>query len=383
MRDSVRALDPLVILSGVPKMRVGILFGGRSTEHEVSVVSATTVLKALDPGRYAPVLLGLDQDGSWRVAETEQNLLPEAVFTSSDAGLCFPSLREGLEFLSREENRSALGQPLDVVFPIIHGRGGEDGSLQGLLEMAGVPYVGASVLATAICMDKTLTKRALRDAGVPVLPSVETTRHAALLDPYSLIGRVEGEFDYPVFVKPTKTGSSVGVRKATTPVHLHECIKEASRWDMDVLVEPAAKNAREIECAVLGGYEPQASVLGEIVTGSEFYDYAAKYVSDETQLVIPAPLPDEVSERIRALALEAFRVLKCWGMARVDFFVDRNSHAVCLNELNTLPGFTEVSMYPRLWEASGISLPHVVDRLIELALERHREQISLETRFQS
>jgi D-alanine-D-alanine ligase len=363
----------------VPKLRVGILFGGRSTEHEVSVVSATTVMKALDPARYTPVLIAVDQDGSWRVAEPEHQLLPETVFTSGDAVRSFPTLRETLAFLAGD-GTDALAAPLDVVFPIIHGRGGEDGSLQGMLELAGMPYVGPAVLGTALCMDKALSKRALRDAGLPVLPYAECSRHDVLQDPERLVREVEERFAYPVFVKPTNTGSSVGVKKATTRVHLVECIKEAARYDLDVLVEPAA-NAREVECAVLGGHDPQASVLGEIIAAGEFYDYEAKYVSDDTRLVIPAELPENVSEQMRRMAVAAFRVLKCWGMARVDFFIEKESGRVLLNELNTLPGFTEVSMYPRLWEASGISLPHLVDRLIELALERQREQSSLETRF--
>jgi D-alanine-D-alanine ligase len=358
------------------------MFGGRSTEHEVSVVSATTVLKALDPARYSPVLLGLDQDGSWRVAEPELELLPETVFTSSDAVRVYPTLRDTLRFAAGD-GQDAAAAPIDVIFPIIHGRGGEDGSLQGLLEMAEIAYVGSSVLGTALCMDKTLTKRALRDAGVPVLPSLEASRHDLLVDPEPLIRSVEESFDgYPVFVKPSKTGSSVGVHRATSRVHLAECIKDAARYDLDVLVEPDAA-AREVECAVLGGHDPQCSVLGEIQSAHDFYDYEAKYVSDDTRLVIPAPLPDEVSERIRRIATTAFRALKCWGMARVDFFVQHDTLEVYLNELNTLPGFTEGSMYPRLWEASGISLPHVVDRLIELALERHHEQASLETKLSS
>lgn len=362
------------------KLRVGIVFGGRSTEHEVSVVSATTVLQALDPSRYVPVLLGIDHLGRWRIAEPEAQLLPEAVFSSEESVHAFPTLTETLDFQARRAGMNALGAPLDVLFPIVHGRGGEDGVLQGLFELAGLPYVGAGVLASAVCMDKTITKRVLRDAGIPVLDSLEAPREALLRDTDPFIRRVEHAFDYPVFVKPTNTGSSVGVLKAKGRTHLHECIKEAARYDRQVLVEPSC-DAREVECAVLGGHEPQASVLGEIVSANEFYDYEAKYASDATELRIPAELSEPVTERIRSLAVEAFLATKCWGMARVDFFVDRGSGEVWLNELNTLPGFTEGSMYPRLWEASGIAPPNLVDRLIELALERHREQRSLETRF--
>jgi len=374
----------------VSKLRVALLFGGTSTEHEVSISSATTILQALDPARYAPVLVGLDHDGSWAVLE-DPSVPPEGLFECPDAIRCFPTLRGGLEFLRfapadegspRSTEGNVVSGPLDVVFPIIHGRGGEDGSLQGAFELAGVPYVGAGVLATALCMDKTLTKRALRDAGLPVLPSHEASRHEVLADPASLVARVEHDFEYPVFVKPTNTGSSVGVARAGDRSALEAAIAQAAQYDRWVLVEPAA-DAREVECAVLGGHAPEGSLLGEIGHRGEFYDYEAKYVSDSTELVIPAPLPEALSDRVRSLAVEAFMALKCWGFARVDFFIDRRSERVYLNELNTLPGFTEGSMYPRLWEASGIALPELVDRLIELALERHREQGALVTRYTS
>jgi D-alanine-D-alanine ligase len=365
----------------VSKLRVGIVFGGRSTEHEVSVTSATTILQALDPSRYAPVLIGVGHDGRWHVAEADSELLPEAVVGSSQARTSFAGLRAGLELLGRDDARSVLPQPLDVVFPIIHGRGGEDGTLQGLLEFAGVPYVGCGVLATALCMDKVLQKAVLRDAGVPVVPCREISRHSAQLSTSEFIEAVEEAFPYPLFVKPTNTGSSVGVSKVRSRAHLQNAIKEASRYDHDVLVEPGIE-AREIECAVLGGHAPQASVLGEIRYPGEFYDYEAKYASEATQLVIPADVSPAQSEEMRALALAAFRALKCWGMARVDFFVEKRAGGrIFLNELNSLPGFTDGSMYPKLWEASGIALPELVDRLIELALERQHETASLEIRF--
>jgi len=362
------------------KLRVGIVFGGRSTEHEVSVTSATTILHALDPSRYEPVLIGVGHDGAWHVAETESRLRPEAVIGSAESRTSFVGLRAGLELLRRDDAASALARPLDVVFPIIHGRGGEDGSLQGLLELAAIPYVGCGVLSTALCMDKALAKAVLRDAGVPVVPYREISRHAAQLSTSEFAESVEQAFQYPLFVKPTNTGSSVGVQKVRTRAHLHHAIKEAARYDHDVLVEPGV-DAREIECAVLGGHAPLASVLGEIRYASEFYDYEAKYASESTQLLIPADVSAPKAEEMRELALVAFHALKCWGMARVDFFLEKRSGRVLLNELNTLPGFTEGSMYPKLWEASGIALPELVDRLIELALERRRETESLEIRF--
>jgi D-alanine-D-alanine ligase len=307
--------------------------------------------------------------------------MPAAVFEDQDVRRGTLVLRDGVDFVSPRDHRSLLEAPLDVLFPIIHGRGGEDGSLQGVFEVSEVPYVGASVLASALCMDKPASKALLRAAGLPVLSCVETSRARALEAPDELIERVEARFQYPVFVKPSKTGSSVGVHKAQGRSELAYGLKQAVRYDLDVMVEPGL-DAREIECAVLGGHEPQASALGEIVPPGEFYDYAAKYLRDDTQLLIPAPLPAELAERARALAVQAFHVLKCWGLARVDFFLERGTDALFVNELNTLPGFTSASMYPLLWEASGVPLPELLHRLIQLALERHREQSSLELRYE-
>ena len=373
------------------KLRVGIVFGGRSTEHEVSVTSATTVLQAMDPARYSPVLIGIDHDGMWRVAEPELSLLPEGVFDCADAPRARPALGAGLELL-RADGRTALAAPLDAVFPIMHGRGGEDGSLQGLLELAGVPYVGPGVGASALCMDKQLSKRALRDAGIAVVPALEAPRSELLADPAPFARRAIEAFGLPVFVKPSNTGSSVGVEKARDESALCAALRSAARYDHHVLVEPAI-DAREVEVAVLGGDSPQASVAGEITYAAEFYDYEAKYASDRTRLWIPADLPEIQAEELRSAAVAAFRALKCWGMARVDFFVERATRGPSdrgsdggrwyLNELNTLPGFTDGSMYPRLWAATGIALPALVDRLIELALERHRIQSRLVVRFTS
>jgi D-alanine-D-alanine ligase len=367
--------------AAVSKLRVGIVFGGRSTEHEVSVTSATTVFQAMDPARYSPVLLGIDHDGVWRVAEPELALLPEGVFECADAPRARPAIGAGLELL-QADGRPALAAPLDAVFPIVHGRGGEDGSLQGLLDLAGIPYVGPGVTSSALCMDKQLSKRALRDAGIAVVPALEAPRAELLADPAPFAARAIAAYGLPVFVKPSNTGSSVGVEKARDERALREALQRAARYDHHVLVEPAI-DAREVEVAVLGGDAPQASVAGEITYAAEFYDYEAKYASDRTRLWIPAELPDATSEELRGAALAAFRALKCWGMARVDFFVERGGGRWYLNELNTLPGFTDGSMYPRLWAATGIALPELVDRLIELALERARVQSRLVVRFTS
>ncbi len=364
------------------KLRVGIIFGGRSTEHEVSVTSATTILGALDPSHHVPVLIGVGHDGRWHVAEADLGLLPATVIGHPRSRTSFAGLRAGLELLRRDDAGPALSEPLDVVFPIIHGRGGEDGTLQGLLEIAGVPYVGCGVLSTALCMDKVVSKSVLRDAGLPIVPCREISRHEAQRSTSGFIDAIEEAFPYPVFVKPTNTGSSVGVHKVHSRAHLVSAIKDASRYDHDVLVEPFI-DAREVECAVLGGFEPRASVLGEIRFASEFYDYEAKYASESTQLQIPADVTSAQSDEMRSIALQAFRALKCWGMARVDFFLERKTGKPYLNELNTLPGFTNGSMYPKLWEATGIALPKLVSRLIEHALERRRETASLEIKLKS
>ena len=362
------------------KQRIGIVFGGRSTEHEVSVASATAIHGALDPARYAPVLIAVAHDGTWHVAEAGAGLTPGEVIGHPRSRTAFAGLRSGLELLRRSDAAPALDEKLDAVFPIIHGRGGEDGSLQGMLELAEIPYVGCGVLATALCMDKALAKSVLRDAGIPVVPANEISRHAALVSSAAFEDAVESRFSYPLFVKPTNTGSSVGVQKVRTRSHLHHAIKEAARYDHDVLVEPGVE-AREIECAVLGGHAPQASQLGEVRYSAEFYDYEAKYASESTQILIPADCTPEQTQTMRRYALEAFRALKCWGMARVDFFLEKKTGRILLNELNTLPGFTDASMYPKLWEATGISLPELADRLVELAFERRRETASLEIRY--
>jgi D-alanine-D-alanine ligase len=361
---------------------VGILFGGRSTEHEVSVLSAQTVFHALDPSRYTPVLIGVDHGGSWYVAEPEAGLLPEAVLSRGSALEVTPNLHAGLELLAREPGRAGLRAPLDIVFPVIHGRGGEDGSLQGMLELAGVAYVGCGVLASAVAMDKVATKRILRDEGIPIVPWLDFRVRDVLDEPDRAADAIEDAFGYPVFAKPVNTGSSVGIHKVCGREELVSAIKDAGRYDLRILVEPA-RDVRELECAVLGGRDPEASVVGEIIPANEFYDYEAKYVSEETELVLPAHIPVDVSDRIREYATRAFRVLDCWGMARVDFFMDRRTDEILLNELNTLPGLTEGSLYWRAWEASGVRLPELVDRLIELGLERHRERSRLEIRYRS
>ncbi|MEE8581759.1 MAG: D-alanine--D-alanine ligase family protein [Myxococcota bacterium] len=360
------------------KLRVGLLFGGRSVEHEVSLASATSILGALDPSRYDVRLIAVDHDGRWHLATP--SLPPEASLKGTEVTL--PAVPGVGAVVPTAQDAAAVAGELDVVFPILHGRGGEDGALQGLLELADLPYVGSGVLSSALQMDKDVAKRLLAAAGLPVVPW-QTFRGPELSRRRrgEAAERAAQSLGLPVFVKPANSGSSVGTSKAQSAAEIASALADAARYDTKVLVEQAI-DAREIEVAVLGNDNPQASVPGEIRITHEFYDYEAKYTDDEgTELVIPAPLPESESERIRQLALESFAVLDAQGMARVDFLLDRKTGELFINELNSLPGFTESSMFPRLWEASGLSYPALVDRLLELAMERHKERSSLETSY--
>lgn len=365
------------------KLRIGLLFGGRSVEHDVSIVSATSILAALDRSRYEISLIGVDPDGIWHLADADRPLA--AVL--EDPSFFLPATPGPTKLLAAESasdaGSSRAGQvktaPLDLVFPIIHGRGGEDGALQGLLELAEVPYVGSGVLSSALQMDKDFAKQLLARAGVPVTPWI--TFSGGTLDRDGLPAaaeRAETELGFPVFVKPANSGSSIGIARAESIPELIAALAEAQRYDRKVLVE-AAIDAREIEVGVLGNDEPAASVPGEIRAAQSFYDYDAKYRDESTELIIPAELEPEESEAIRAMAIMAFQALDAEGMARVDFLFERDTRRYYVNELNSLPGFTDVSMYPKLWEATGLPYPRLLDRLIELALERHDRRSKLET----
>jgi D-alanine-D-alanine ligase len=356
------------------KLRVGIVFGGRSVEHEVSVASATSILEALDPSRYDVSLLCVDPEGRWRLGG------PGAIPSNASRGeeVSLPAVPGDGTLLSAKAGRP-VGR-LDVIVPIIHGTGGEDGCIQGFLELAGLPYVGSGVLGSAIQMDKDVAKKLLQADGIPVVPLLAVRASEIAAGAEAIAELALREIGLPAFVKPASLGSSVGVSKAKTRAQLAEGLRLAARYDDKILVERAV-NAREIEVAILGNDAPEASVLGEIVPKREFYDYESKYVDDDTDLLVPAPVDEAVAERARALALRAFRILEGAGLARVDFFLDRDTGELFLNELNSLPGFTEVSMYPRLWQASGLSYPALLDRLIELALERHRRRAALERTY--
>ncbi len=358
------------------KLEVALLYGGRSVEHEVSIASARSILRALDPSRYRVWLLGVDRAGRWRLGAPGSEL--ESVLERG------PEVRPPVAGSQGQivPLSSAEGAPtrVDVVFPIVHGAGGEDGTLQGLLELAGVPYVGARVLGSALQMDKEISKRLLQAAGVPVVPWQLVRRSEIASDPRAAVTRVVEALGVPLFTKPANGGSSVGTQRIERPESLGRALAEAARYDTKVVVERAV-DAREIEVAVLGNESAEASLPGEIRPRREFYDYEAKYVDEATELLVPAPLSEGLTERARELALAAYAALEGEGLARVDFLLDRGSESLYVSELNSLPGFTEVSMYPRLWEASGLPYPQLLDRLIELALDRHRTRAALETTY--
>ena len=351
------------------RLRVGVLFGGRSGEHEVSLASAASVIRGLDPDKYEAVPIGITKDGHWLVGEGAIKMLPEILKGGRRVMLTADPTEAALVPL----DRGAGAQRFDVIFPVMHGTFGEDGTIQGLLELADIPFVGAGVLGSAIGMDKDVAKRLCQEAGIPVVPWITVHRWRWEKEPAAVKADIEAKFPYPVFVKPATLGSSVGMTKAHSSEELGPALDFACEYGLKILVEKAV-SAREIEVSVLGNNDPQASVPGEIVPHREFYDYAAKYLEDGTQLLIPAELKPAQVTKIKALAVSAFRALELSGMARVDFFLEKKGGRIFLNEVNTIPGFTSISMYPKLWEASGIVFRELIDKLIELALEIHREK---------
>ena len=393
------------------KIRVGLVFGGRSCEHEVSLSSARSVFDAIDRAQYDLTLIHIAKDGEWRLpgggsaaallgqraggaAGEGGGGLPPALAAgqADDAHPVLLAYPDGGRLLARGagtaapftldpaagsggDGGAAGGTSLDVVFPLLHGPFGEDGTVQGLLELAGLPYVGAGVVGSAAAMDKAMMKRAFRAEGLPVMDYLVVRRSEWRRDPGRVQAEAEARLGYPMFVKPANLGSSVGVYRIDGSAAFPGLVEDAAGFDTRVLVEAAAQGCHEIECAVLGNDDPEASVAGEIVPSRDFYDYNAKYVDDASELIIPAPLPPETSERVRELSIAAFRAVEARGLARVDFFVERGGERrVYVNEVNTMPGFTPISMYPKLWEASGVPYAELIDRLIRLAIEEHRDR---------
>ena len=353
------------------RLRVGVLFGGRSGEHEVSLASAASVIRGMDPDKYEPVPIGITKDGHWLMGEGAAKLLPDILKSGRRVMLAADPTEAALMPL----DRGTGAQRFDVIFPVMHGTFGEDGTIQGMLELSGLPFVGAGVLGSAIGMDKDISKRLCQNAGIPVVPWITVYRWQWEKDPLAIKASIEAKFSYPLFVKPATLGSSVGMTKVHNAEELGPALDFAAEYGMKILVEKAV-TAREIEVAVLGNHDPKASIPGEIVPHREFYDYAAKYLEEGTQLLIPAVLKPAQIKKVQGLAVDAFRVLELAGMARIDFFLEKKGSKLYLNEVNTIPGFTSISMYPKLWEATGIPFKELVDKLIELAFEMHREKLN-------
>jgi D-alanine-D-alanine ligase len=385
------------------KLRVGILFGGRSGEHEVSLLSAASVVSAIDKSKFELVPIGITKEGRWLTAGDAELLLqgkadsvqshlragdPDAtpgaaVLATGRAVLVPPEPHPGgslapfqSEALTRRASDRAIN--VDIIFPVLHGTFGEDGTIQGLLELADIAYVGAGVLGSAAGMDKDVMKSLFKAAGLPIVKHVTVLRSDWESAPRKVQKLVESKLKYPVFVKPANLGSSVGISKARERKELAPAMEEAAKFDRKIVIEEGVggkkHKAREIECSVLGNDKPAASVAGEIVPGKEFYDYTAKYLDEGSQLIIPAKLGKAESKKIQQLAISAFKAVDCSGLARVDFLMDPKNRKIYLNEINTMPGFTAISMYPKLWAASGLAYPDLIERLIRLGQERHEEK---------
>jgi D-alanine-D-alanine ligase len=369
------------------KIRVGLIFGGRSGEHEVSLASANAVMANLDKNKYDVVPIGITKTGSWllgtepaKLIAAEQSVGQEQAgeggdetqeHTTSVTLTGDPNLRRLIALEGGEDLRDKGA--LDVILPVLHGTYGEDGALQGLLEMANVPYVGCGVLGSALGMDKEKMKMVFQAVGLPIVDYLVYRRNQWERSPEPILDAVEERIGYPCFVKPVNLGSSVGVNKAHDRGELEHAINVAAEYDHKIIIERGI-NCRELEVSVLGNDEPIASVVGEVISSNEFYDYRAKYLDGKSQTIIPAQLPGETAEEVRRDALQAFLALDLSGLARVDFFLEKESGKVYINEVNTMPGFTQISMYPKLWEASGLPFPQLLDRLIELAIERHADR---------
>jgi D-alanine-D-alanine ligase len=380
----------------VKRLRVGVLYGGRSGEHEVSLASAAAVFANLDRTRYEPVAIRIEKDGRWALADRPPTTISAAeVIEQARLDAARPS-RSGREVhlmarpseetilsIDRRSSRNEDGQAvvtglnLDVIFPVLHGPYGEDGTIQGLLELANVPYVGAGVLASAVGMDKGIMKVVFAAAGLPVCPYRVVLRHDWQRQRDDIAAELENALQYPMFVKPANLGSSVGISKAKSRPTLIEAMNLAGSFDRKIVVEAAVPNAREIECAVLGNDAPEASKPGEVIPSREFYDYEAKYIDEGSRTIIPADIGPRTEAEIRRLSILAFKAIDCAGMARVDFLLSPDT--IFINEVNTIPGFTTISMYAKLWAATGVDYPTLLDRLIALARERHAEKQQLRT----
>lgn len=355
------------------KIRVGVIFGGRSSEYEISLRSAQSVIRELDKAKYEIVPIAITLSGHWLSGQDALTKIEQGHLGNLEPVTLLPVPKDWKLYQRMDSAAWKVLSKLDVVFPVLHGTFGEDGTLQGLLEMAEIPYVGAGVLASSVGMDKALFKDVMKTWGIPVVESVLITSRELNRDADAAIEKAESISSYPLFTKPANLGSSVGVSKCKNRSDLLEGLMDAAQYDRRVLVERGV-DAREIEVSVLGNEEPVASIPGEVIPSDEFYSYRAKYIDGASELLIPAPIDEQIAEQVRHLAVQAFKAIDAAGMARVDFLLDRACGLPFLNELNTIPGFTSISMYPKLWEASGLPYPTLLDRLIELALDRYQEK---------
>ena len=370
------------------KTHVGVIFGGRSGEHEISLLSARSILSALDPAKYSVTQIGISHDGAWLVGDNlleimSKGLTVEDITRLNSATILPDPTSPGVYYIQHTSSGDILKRlsDLDVVFPVLHGTYGEDGTVQGLLELAEVAYVGAGVLGSSVGMDKGLFRDVMRVNHIPQVETIIVLRKEITQNIEEVLARAEVMAPYPLFTKPANLGSSVGISKCVNRSDLIEGLMDAARYDRRILIERGVR-AREIEVSVLGNDDPVASVPGEIIPSGDFYSYEAKYIDNRSQLLIPAPISFETSQQVRELAVRGYLAVDCAGMARVDFLMDKDTGELFLNEINTLPGFTKISMYPKLWEASGLAFPELVDRLIELALERRAERDRTEWRYQ-
>jgi D-alanine-D-alanine ligase len=367
----------------VKKLRIAVLFGGRSGEHDVSLMSARSVLAALDPEKYEVTQVGITLDGEWLNGENTLASFEQRDFRKLNHVILSPDPSERGLYATRSTRHATTLELIatpDIFFPALHGPFGEDGTMQGLFELADVAYVGAGVAGSSVGMDKGIFKDVMRANGIPIVESLLVLRSEVEQDINAVIEQAEKLGAYPLFAKPANLGSSVGISKCNSRSDLSEGLMEAARYDRRLVVECGVGNVREIEVSVLGNEDPQTSVCGEVLPSREFYSYESKYVDGTSGLIIPAQLPADVSDQIREYAVRAYQAIDCAGMARADFFFDNDTNKIYLNELNTLPGFTSISMYPKLWQASGLTYAQLVDRLIELALERKTQRDHTEHR---
>ena len=366
----------ILVCIEVSRTRVLLLFGGQSAEHEVSIISARSVYAAIDRQRYEPILVGITRQGCWLLAGSDASILEHD--TVDDMSLPVVYLAStGQELKRSDASPHDRGVLFDVVFPLLHGPFGEDGTIQGLLELVGMAYVGAGVAASSVGMDKALAKLVFNASGLAQTAYQVIRRNRWHADPDAVVFGVEKHLQFPLFVKPANMGSSVGVSKAIDVASLTKALDIAAQYDVKMLVEESVEDCHEVECAVLGNDSPRASIIGEIIPGADFYDYQTKYLDDRSELMVPANLSSSVSNKVQGMAIKAFQAIDCTGLARVDFFVRRADDFIYINEINTMPGFTPISMYPMLWQASGLTYPDLIDQLIQLALERRAEREDL------